>query len=127
MATNAVPGLLIETLFLLPFTLAALIWLHLNGQAMFLNLDPSTDLWLILGGPITVIPLAFFTAGTRLLPMTSVGILFYITPTLQFLSGVMILGEAFNQDKLIGFAGIWIGLAIFTFSLVSGSHNRQKG
>ncbi|MFT6372485.1 MAG: chloramphenicol-sensitive protein RarD [Gammaproteobacteria bacterium] len=126
MDTNAVPGLLVETLLLLPFTLAALIWLHLNGQAMFLNLNSSTDLLLVLGGPITVIPLAFFTSGTRLLPMTSVGILFYVTPTLQFLSGVMILGEAFNQDKLIGFAGIWIGLAIFTFSLILGHSNRQK-
>jgi chloramphenicol-sensitive protein RarD len=119
MATNAIPGLLIETLLLLPFTLAAVTWLHLNGQAMFLNLNSSTDLWLILGGPVTVIPLAFFTSGTRLLPMTTVGILFYVTPTLQFLSGVVILGESFNQDKLIGFAGIWIGLAIFTYSLIS--------
>ena len=126
MATNAIPGLLIETLLLLPFTVSALIWLHINGQAMFLNLDSSTDLWLILGGPITVIPLAFFTAGTRLLPMASVGILFYVTPTLHVLSGVLILGEAFNQDKLIGFAGIWIGLAIFTFSLVSGDSKREK-
>lgn len=126
MATNAIPGLLIETLLLLPFTLGALIWLHLNGQAMFLNLNPSTDLWLILGGPVTVIPLAFFTSGTRLLPMTTVGILFYVTPTLQFLSGVLILGEAFNQDKLIGFAGIWIGLVIFTYRLVSGENNHEK-
>jgi len=119
MATHAIPGLLIETLMLLPFTLAALIWLNLNGQAMFGSLNLSTDLWLILGGPVTVIPLAFFTSGTRLLPMTTVGILFYVTPTLQFLSGVVILGESFNQDKLIGFAGIWIGLAIFTYSLIS--------
>jgi chloramphenicol-sensitive protein RarD len=119
MATNAIPGLLIETLMLLPFTLAVLTWLNLNSQAMFGNLNLSTDLWLILGGPVTVIPLAFFTSGTRLLPMTTVGILFYVTPTLQFLSGVVILGESFNQDKLIGFAGIWIGLAIFTYSLIS--------
>ena len=119
MATHAIPGLLIETLMLLPFTLAALIWLNINGQAMFGSLNLSTDLWLILGGPVTVIPLAFFTSGTRLLPMTTVGILFYVTPTLQFLSGVVILGESFNQDKLIGFAAIWIGLAIFTYSLIS--------
>lgn len=126
MATNAIPGLLIETLLLLPFTVAALAWLHLNGQAMFLNLNPSTDLWLILGGPVTVIPLAFFTSGTRLLPMTSVGILFYVTPTLQFLSGVVILGEAFSRDKLIGFAGIWIGLGFFTYSLITGNSRRKE-
>ncbi|MFT5658499.1 MAG: chloramphenicol-sensitive protein RarD [Gammaproteobacteria bacterium] len=124
MGTNAIPGLLIETLLLLPFTLTALLWLHHTGQTFFLNHDLSTDFWLILGGPVTVIPLAFFTAGTRLLPMTSVGILFYVTPTLQFLSGVIILGEAFNQHKLIGFAGIWIGLAIFTYSLIAGKDRK---
>ena len=124
MATNAIPGLLIETLLLLPFTLATLIWLHQSGQALFLHLNQSTNLWLILGGPVTVIPLAFFTAGTRLLPMTTVGVLFYVTPTLQFLSGVLILGESFNQDKLIGFAGIWIGLAIFTYSLITAERNK---
>lgn len=126
MGTNAIPGLLIETLLLLPFTIAAMLWLHQSGQAWFLNHSQSTDLWLILGGPVTVVPLAFFTAGARLLPMTSVGILFYVTPTLQFLSGVIILGEAFSQDKLIGFAGIWIGLAIFTYSLITDHNNRDK-
>jgi len=72
--------------------------------------QPHPEVWLlILGGPVTVIPLAFFTAGTRLLPLTTVGILFYVTPSLQFLSGVILLGEAFNYNKLLGFIGIWIG------------------
>ncbi|MDH3630975.1 MAG: EamA family transporter RarD, partial [Gammaproteobacteria bacterium] len=64
-------------------------------------------------------PLAFFTAGTRMLPMTTVGILFYVTPSLQFLSGVLLLGEAFDFNKLVGFIGIWIGLAIFSYSLLT--------
>ena len=74
---------------------------------------------LILGGPITILPLAFFTAGTRMLPMTTVGILFYVTPSLQFLSGVLLLGEPFSLDRLIAFSGIWIGLAIFSYSLLT--------
>ncbi len=119
MTTNAIPGLLVETLLLLPFTLALIWWLHVRGDALFLNLDHRTDLWLILGGLITVAPLAFFTAGTRMLPMTTVGILFYVTPSLQFLSGVVILGEAFNLDKLIAFVGIWTGLALFSYGLLT--------
>lgn len=119
MRTNAVPGLLVETLLLLPFTLALIGWLHFQQQAVFLNFTLNTDLLLILGGPITIIPLAFFTAGTRMLPMSTVGILFYVTPSLQFLSGVVLLGEAFSLDKLVGFIGIWIGLAIFSYSLLS--------
>ncbi len=119
METNAVPGLLIETLILLPFTTALILWLHGKGIAMFLNDSLTTDLWLIIAGPITVIPLALFTMGARMLPMTSVGILFYVTPTLQFLCGILVFEEAFNQDKLIGFAAIWIGLLIFSYSLLS--------
>jgi chloramphenicol-sensitive protein RarD len=119
MKTNAVPGLLVEILLLLPFTLALLLWQQFRGEAMFLHYSWDTDLLLIMGGPITIIPLAFFTAGTRMLPMTTVGILFYVTPSLQFLSGVLLLGESFNVDKLFGFIGIWIGLAIFSYSLLT--------
>jgi chloramphenicol-sensitive protein RarD len=118
MKTNAIPGLFVETLLLLPFTLGLVLWLHYSGQAVFLHQDRNTDLLLILGGPITITPLAFFTAGTRMLPMTTVGILFYVTPSLQFLSGIFVLGEAFNLDKLIAFSGIWIGLAVFSYSLL---------
>lgn len=121
MSTNAVPGLFIEVLLLMPFTLLAIGWLHGSGEAVYLNRSLDTDLLLMLGGLITVVPLAFFTAGTRLLPMTTVGILFYVTPSLQFLSGILILDEPFDLNKLIGFAGIWIGLAIFSTNLL-----RQK-
>jgi chloramphenicol-sensitive protein RarD len=127
MITNAVPGLFIEILLLLPFTLAALLWLHRQGMAAFLHQETTTDWLLILGGPITVLPLAFFTAGTRMLPMTTVGILFYVTPTLQFLCGVLVLGEAFDFDKLIAFAGIWIGLAIFTYGLLTNRRPQPAG
>ena len=124
MDTNAIPGLFIETVILMPFTLMLVFWIHYQGQAMFLIYDLNTDLLLIFGGPITVLPLAFFTAGTRLLPMSTVGILFYVTPTLQFLSGVLLLGETFDSDRLLGFAGIWIGLAIFTYSLIRRGSER---
>lgn len=123
MDTNAIPGLFIETVVLLPLTLPIILWLHIHELAMFLNNDSSTDLLLILGGPVTVLPLVFFTAGTRLLPMSTVGILFYVTPTLQFLCGVLVLDEAFDSHRLISFAGIWIGLAIFSYGLIR--RNRQ--
>ena len=119
MRTNAVPGLLIEILLLLPFTLALILWLQLRDQAMFLQHAASTDLWLILAGPVTVLPLAFFTAGSRMLPMTTVGILFYVTPSLQFVCAIALLGEALDINKLLGFIGIWLGLAIFSYGLLS--------
>jgi chloramphenicol-sensitive protein RarD len=108
---------------LLPFTLAAIFWLQQQGDARFLAESRITDLLLVLAGPVSVLPLAFFTAGTRLLPMTTVGILFYVTPSLQFLCGILLLGEAIDIDKLLGFTGIWIGLAIFTWNLLSRQQN----
>ena len=95
------------------------MWLHYQRQAVFLKHTLEYRFAVDPGGPITIIPLAFFTAGTRMLPMATVGILFYVTPSLQFLSGVVLLGEAFSLDKLVGFIGIWIGLAIFSYSLLS--------
>jgi chloramphenicol-sensitive protein RarD len=126
MKTNAVPGLFVEILLLLPFTLGLIFWLHYQQQASFLNYSLNTDLLLILGGPITMIPLALFIAGTRILPMTTVGILYYVTPSLQFLTGIILLGEAFNLNKLVGFIGIWIGLAIFTYSLLTNRESTQQ-
>ena len=126
MSINAVPGLFIETLLLLPFTLSLILWLHYQGEAMFLNLGLQIDFLLVLAGPITIIPLALFTAGSRLLPMTTVGILFYVTPSLQFLIGIWIFDEAFNLDKMFGFCGIWIGLAIFSYSLLSNQSENQR-
>ncbi len=125
MPINAVPGLFVEVLLLLPFVLALIAWLHYRGEAMFLHFDRATDWWLILGGPVTIAPLAFFAAGTRLLPLSTVGVLFYVTPSLQFLSGVVVLGEPFSVDKLIGFVGIWCGLALFAYSLLRGAEPRR--
>ncbi|MCP4389208.1 MAG: EamA family transporter RarD [Gammaproteobacteria bacterium] len=122
MATNAVPGLFVEIMLLLPITLGSILWLHYHGKAVFMNHAFETDVWLILAGPVTVLPLAFFTAGTRLLPMTTVGILFYVTPSLQFFCGVLLLGEAFDVNRMIAFIGIWIGLAIFSYRLLSAKN-----
>ncbi|MEB8431523.1 EamA family transporter RarD [Cocleimonas sp. KMM 6892] len=117
--TSAVPGLLVETLLLVPLSLGYLVYIEISGEAVFLNLDLNTDIFLGLAGIVTVVPLVLFTAGARLLPMTTSGILFYITPTMQFLIGAFIFKETVNTDQLIGFSGIWIGLALYTFSLLS--------
>ncbi len=116
--TSAVPGLLVETLLLVPLSLGYLVFIEMNGEAVFLNLNLNTDIFLGLAGLVTVVPLVLFTAGARLMPMTTAGILFYITPTMQFLIGAFIFKEVVNTDQLIGFSGIWIGLALYSFSLL---------
>jgi len=116
--TGAIVGLYTETLMMLPFALLVLSGLHLQHSAVFMHTDSLTSLWLILGGLVTVIPLALFTTGTRLLPMTSVGILFFITPSMQFLMGTLVLGEPLNTHKLIAFMIIWAGLVLYSVSLL---------
>jgi chloramphenicol-sensitive protein RarD len=120
--TAAVPGLLMETLLLTPLSLGFIIYLTINKQATFLNSDLNTDIFLSLAGLVTVVPLVLFTAGARLLPMATTGILFYITPTMQFLVGALIFHEEVNPNQLIGFIGIWIGLALYSFSLLRRSN-----
>ena len=118
MSSSAVPGLYIETLILLPFFLIFTAWFYSNYDVAFLNVGISTDILLILAGVVTVVPLALFTAGTKLLPLTTVGILFLITPTIQFLIGYYLQNEPVNTNQLIGFVGVWAGLIIYSYALV---------
>ena len=118
MSSSAVPGLYIETLILLPFFLIFTAWFYSNYDVAFLNVGISTDILLILAGAVTVVPLALFTAGTKLLPLTTVGILFLITPTIQFLVGYVLQNEAVNSNQLIGFVGVWAGLITYSYALV---------
>ena len=118
MSSSAVPGLYIETLILLPFFLVFSIWFYSNFDISFLNVDISTDILLFLAGAVTVVPLALFNAGAKLLPMTTVGILFLLTPTLQFLVGYVMYGELVNFNQLLGFTVVWIGLIIYCYALI---------
>ena len=118
MSSSAVPGLYIETLILLPFFLVFSIWFYANFDIAFFNVDIPTDILLFLAGAVTVVPLALFNAGAKLLPMTTVGILFLITPTLQFLVGYYLQNEAINTNQLLGFVGVWIGLIMYCYGLI---------
>jgi chloramphenicol-sensitive protein RarD len=120
MVTSAVPGLYIETLLLLPFIFIFSLWFYANYDLAIFNINISTDILLILAGIVTVVPLALFTAGTKLLPMTTVGILFLITPTLQFLVGYVLYDEPVNFNQLLGFIGVWAGLVMYSYALIKG-------
>jgi len=124
--TGALAGLSVETLMIAPFALSILIYLHQHNSAVFLNLNTETNLWLILGGLVTVVPLALFTSGARVLPMTSVGILFFITPSMQFLVGTLILNEPMNLYKFVAFTIIWSGLVLYSVSLLRPVPSKTK-
>jgi chloramphenicol-sensitive protein RarD len=98
----------------------------LGGTGGFFSLRWGgwTDVLLVLGGALTAIPLIFFAYAVRRVPLSVVGLLQYLGPTLQLLLGVFFFGEAFGVDRAAGFAFIWAGLAIFAFDGVRAARRR---
>ncbi len=111
---GALEGLTLETLLLFPLALGLLVWWAWHGQGALVQGDPSTLGWLLLAGPITAIPLLLFAAGARRIPMATLGILQYISPSLQMLLGVWLYGEAFEPARAIGFYLIWTALLLYS-------------
>jgi chloramphenicol-sensitive protein RarD len=108
-------GLTVETLLLLPFAGGYLVSRIAAGQASFLSGHHATDALLVMAGPVTAIPLLWFAAAARRLPLSTLGFLQYLSPTLQFLLAVLAYGEAFDRSRGAAFACIWTALAVFAF------------
>lgn len=123
---DALAGLSTETAVLLLPAIFYMVWLASQQTAVFPSTDLTTNLLLLFAGVITAIPLLLFSLGARRVTLTTLGILQYIAPTLQFMLGVFVYGEAFTADRLIGFGFIWAALAIYTMELfVNGRRLRQ--
>ncbi len=111
---GALPGLALETALVLPLALAFLGYTSLQGHNTFSSASTSTKWLLAAAGPITSIPLLMFAAGARRIPLSLVGVLQYITPSLQLLFGVWLYGEQLDGDRLNGFIVIWCALALYS-------------
>jgi chloramphenicol-sensitive protein RarD len=110
---ESLPGLATETLVLLPFAVAYLFWCESAGTGELGHAGPAINALLIGSGPLTAIALFLFAYGARLLPYSTVGVLQYIAPTLQFACGVFAFHEPFERTRAIGFALIWAALLIY--------------
>ena len=110
---DAVPGLGIETLLLVPFAIAFLLWTEWRGVGALGHASAGVKLLLIGTGILTAVPLALFAFGSRLLPLSTVGVVQYIGPTIQFLIGVFVFHEAFTPARAVGFSCIWLALVIY--------------
>ena len=112
-ALGALEGLSIETLVLLP---AASLFLLLPnaGSSHAFGSDVTLTLLLISAGPVTAIPLLMFAYGARRIPLSLMGLLQDIGPSIQLLIGVWLFNEPFGEDNLAGFALIWLGLLIYS-------------
>ena len=110
---GASEGLTLETgLLSLPAVVVLVYW-QIDGTGTVGTLGQSTDLLLVGSGVATALPLLLFGAAARRLPLSVVGVMQYIAPTCQLLLGVLVYGEAFDLQRLVGFAFIWVALAVF--------------
>jgi chloramphenicol-sensitive protein RarD len=86
----------------------------LTGHGALARGDLVLDAWLLIGGPLTALPLLLFAAGARRLPLATVGLIQYVSPTIQLLLGIHVFGEAFDRQRLIGFGFIWSALLLYS-------------
>ena len=111
---DAVAGLGVESAYLFLPAIALLAWTEAHGGGGFgAGYGAAASALLVLGGIVTALPLVGFAYAVRRIPLATVGLLQYIAPTLQFLIGVLVFREPFDRERLIGFACIWLALAIF--------------
>ena len=106
-------GLLIESFYILPFALVAFYLITINGHNDFKLSDPPMMLFIFLAGPMTIIPLFLYVRGVELCGLGATGMIFYITPTFQFLLGYFYYNEPFSLEKLVSFIFIWIAVIIY--------------
>jgi chloramphenicol-sensitive protein RarD len=111
---GALEGLTLETLMLAPLVLPALLWVSLASGGALARGDWALNGWLLLLGPLTALPLLLFGAAARRLSLATVGLVQYLSPSIQFLLGVWVFNEPMQMRRLAGFALIWAGLALYS-------------
>jgi chloramphenicol-sensitive protein RarD len=123
---DAVPSLTVETSYLLPVGLVYLTWLQVNGSLQFGHVSPGHTVLMLLVGVATALPLLAFTASAIRIPLSMVGLLQYIAPVLQFLIGVLVFAEPMPPARWIGFAIVWVALAVFSVDAVRHSRAMRR-
>jgi len=114
---ESLEGLTVETALLTPFALGYMAWLASNDALIFGDAPGLTAL-LVLAGAVTAVPLLLFAGAARLLPYSTLGLLQYLAPTLQFLLAITVFGEVMTLSHIVCFALIWSGLALYVFGSV---------
>ena len=113
-SVGAIEGLGVETLLVLPLAAGYLAWLGSTGASQAFVDPPGHFLLLMTTGAVTALPLLCFGAAATRIPLTTLGLLQYVAPTLHFLFGVYLFDEAMPTARLVGFCLIWVALAVFT-------------
>lgn len=123
---DAVTSLSVETMVLAPFAAATMVVLATNGTAT-LTSQGAGHFWLLLAsGVITAVPLLFFGASARRLPMTTIGLLQYFAPVLQFIVALVVFREAMTPERWIGFGVVWLALLVLTVDMLRNTRKASR-
>jgi chloramphenicol-sensitive protein RarD len=123
---SALESLTSETAVLVPVAIAVLLWAGVSGQSTFTVDSPSHPLLLASAGLVTAVPLLLFGAAARRVPLVTIGLLQFVTPVLQLLCGVLLLGETMQTSRWIGFGIVWIALLVLAFDSIQSVRTRRR-
>lgn len=115
-----------ETALLFPFAAAALVWLEVTGRGTMTEQAPWHGLLLASTGIATAVPLLLFAAAARRVPLTTIGLLQFMTPVLQLLCGVLLLGEQVPASRWVGFSIVWLALLVLSLDQVRNARARSR-
>jgi chloramphenicol-sensitive protein RarD len=119
-------SLTLETFLILPFAVGYLWYLHSQGQMSFLEVEWQYNIGLLFAGAMTTAPLLLYLSALPRISLSTMGILQYIVPTLQFAIAIYIFKEPFDAQRFIAFSFIWTGLIVYTSSEIGKQHKRRK-
>jgi chloramphenicol-sensitive protein RarD len=120
---GALASLSTETALLFPFAIGGLVWLELNGHGTFTSEGTGHTLLLVSTGIATAVPLLLFAAAARRIPLVTIGLLQFMTPVLQLLCGVLLMGEVVPPSRWIGFSIVWLALVVLTLDSLRAAHS----
>jgi len=110
---DSLNGFLVETTLALPFAIGYILWTLSENQAVFLNLNISSDLLLMAGGIITAVPLILFATSAKKIPLSGMGFMQFLAPSITFVLATQVYDEALSYKQLLSFIFIWVGLGLY--------------
>jgi chloramphenicol-sensitive protein RarD len=123
---DSLNGFLVETSLALPLSASYIIWTLVNNQALFLNYAITTDLLLMAGGIITAVPLIMFATAAQRIPLSGIGFLQFIAPSITFVLATQVYSEPLSSEQLLSFVFIWIGLVLYLVKPVKDLFKKYK-
>ncbi|HET7901542.1 MAG TPA: EamA family transporter RarD [Candidatus Nanopelagicales bacterium] len=124
---DPIASLTIETAYATPFAVLFLVWLQLQGTLAFGHSSPGNTVLLMLTGVVTAVPLVMFGGAANRIPLSTIGVLQYLTPTIQFVIGITVAGEQMSTFQWIGFVIVWAALIVFTYDGVRHARRTRAG